>query len=76
MRLPAAGEIYIFYVVVHEVKNIHPYLIEMSNIFIENRSKPLFDSAPIAVYHYDSHAEKKRPWGIEFSNGDYKVFVT
>lgn len=32
---------------VKEVSNIHPYLIEMPNIFIENRSAPLFKSAPL-----------------------------
>jgi len=30
-----------------EVGNIHPYLVEMPNIFIENRSKPLFDCKPL-----------------------------
>jgi type I restriction-modification system DNA methylase subunit len=30
-----------------EANNIHPYLIDMPNIFIENRSKPLFDCSPL-----------------------------
>ena len=32
---------------VRNVNNIHPYLIEMPNIFIENRSTPLFESSPL-----------------------------
>lgn len=32
---------------VRNVSNIHPYLIEMPNIFIENRSMPLFESSPL-----------------------------
>lgn len=39
--------LYISDAVVHEVSNIHPYLIEMPDIFIENRSKPLFDCKPL-----------------------------
>lgn len=30
-----------------EVTNIHPYLIEMPDVFIENRSKPLFECKPL-----------------------------
>ena len=29
------------------VRNIHPYLIEMDNIFVENRSKPLYPSSAL-----------------------------
>ena len=33
--------------IAHEVQNIHPYLIDLPNVFIENRAKPLFDSQPL-----------------------------
>ena len=30
---------------------------------------------PLSIYHYDSHAKIKRSWGIDFSGGDYSVFI-
>ena len=53
--------LYISDAVVHKVNNIHPYLIEMPDIFIENRSKPLFDCKPLV---YGSFA---------LDNGNYTI---
>lgn len=39
--------LYINDTVVHKVNNIHPYLIDMPDIFIENRSKPLSAHKPL-----------------------------
>jgi len=29
----------------------------------------------ISIYHYDAHTKNKRSWGIDFSGGDYAVFI-
>lgn len=50
--------------------NIHPYLIEMENIMIENRSKPLFDCKPLV---YGSFALDDGNYTI--SESEYKQIV-
>lgn len=39
--------LYLSSALVRNVTNIHPYLLEMPNIFIENRSVPLFESSSL-----------------------------
>ena len=62
--------LYISDAVVHEVNNIHPYLIDMPDIFIENRSKPLFDCKPLV---YGSFALDDGNYTI--SENEYKELI-
>lgn len=56
--------------IVRVVSNIHPYLIEMPDVFIENRSKPLSDCKPLV---YGSFALDDGNYTI--SENEYKELI-
>ena len=64
-------QIYISDAVVRDANNIHPYLIDLPNVFIENRSKPLFKCKPLV---YGSFALDDGNYTI--SESEYKELVT
>ena len=71
--IPYSGKKWLFLNggMVKEANNIHPYLIDMPNIFIENRSKPLFDCSPLV---YGSFALDDGNYTI--SETEYNEIIT